>query len=154
MVFQYAVVNWAWSSTHHHARSLKNNSNSTIELNDFAPSVPLSLMTNGEFLASSDTGVKLFSENTDNNVYPFFEIDEKNICKKVVIHFDYISKKETISCTVFHTGTLSICGKLKEGKLKNRDSSYRQRLIIASIISAIISALSTSIFALLLSLFN
>ena len=22
MVFQYAVVNWAWSSTHHHARSL------------------------------------------------------------------------------------------------------------------------------------
>ena len=23
MVFQYAVVNWAWSSTHHHARSLK-----------------------------------------------------------------------------------------------------------------------------------
>ena len=24
MVFQYAVVNWAWSSTHHHARSLRN----------------------------------------------------------------------------------------------------------------------------------
>ena len=23
MVFQYADVNWAWSSTHHHARSLK-----------------------------------------------------------------------------------------------------------------------------------
>ncbi len=23
MVFQYAVVNWAWSSTHHHARSLE-----------------------------------------------------------------------------------------------------------------------------------
>ena len=23
MVFQYAVVNWAWSSTHHHARSLR-----------------------------------------------------------------------------------------------------------------------------------
>ncbi|MEY8335451.1 hypothetical protein AALB53_20490, partial [Lachnospiraceae bacterium 47-T17] len=22
VVFQYAVVNWAWSSTHHHARSL------------------------------------------------------------------------------------------------------------------------------------
>ena len=25
MVFQYADVNWAWSSTHHHARSLINN---------------------------------------------------------------------------------------------------------------------------------
>ena len=31
MVFQYAVVNWAWSSTHHHARSLIK---STDKLND------------------------------------------------------------------------------------------------------------------------
>lgn len=35
MVFQYAVVNWAWSSTHHHARSL-------TYLNDYA--YPLNTM--------------------------------------------------------------------------------------------------------------
>ena len=31
MVFQYAIVNWAWSSTHHHARSLKNISDKFID---------------------------------------------------------------------------------------------------------------------------
>lgn len=129
---------------------IKNNSNSIIELNDFAPSVPLSLITNGEFLVSSDIGVKLFSKNIDNNVYPLFEVDENNMCQKVIIHFDYISKKETISCTVFHTNSLSVSvnGKLKDGKLKNIENSYRQRQIVTAVISACISALITSLFAL------
>ena len=35
MVFQYAVVNWAWSSTHHHARSLKKEYISIIPTPDF-----------------------------------------------------------------------------------------------------------------------
>lgn len=113
---------------------IKNNSNSIIEPNDFAPSVPLSLITNGEFLVSSNTGVKLFSKNTNNNVYPLFEVDENNICQKLIIHFDYIAKKETISCTVFHTGKLTVFGKLKEGKIKNSELIKSPFLFIEEIL--------------------
>ena len=111
---------------------IKNNSNSIIDTNDFAPSVPLSLITNGEFLTSSDTGVKLFAENTSNNVYPLFEVNENSMCQKVIIHFDYIAKNETIRCTVFHTNSLSINGKLKDGKLKNKDKSIDWKHLIIS----------------------
>lgn len=123
---------------------IKNNSNSIIEPNDFAPSVPLSLMTNGKFLVSSDTGVKLFSENTGNNVYPLFEFDEKNICKKVIIHFDYIAKKEIIYCTVFHTSSISLNGKLKDGniktvELKTNISLLNTACIILGVLTSIVS---------------
>lgn len=132
---------------------IKNNSNSIIEPNDFAPSVPLSLITTGEFLTSSDTGVKLFSENNDNNVYPLFEIDKNNMCQKVIVHFDYISKKETISCTVFHTNSLFVNGKLKDGKLKNTENSYQQKLLITAMSSVIITILATILFDLFIRFF-
>lgn len=131
---------------------IKNNSNSIIEPNDFAPSVPLSLTTNGEFFASSDTGVRLFSKNTDNNVYPLFEVDENNICKRLIIHFDYISKKETISCTVFHTGALDIKGKLKEGKIKNSEDVNKIYYLRYNVISTIIAIIT--IISSLLIIFN
>lgn len=129
---------------------IKNNSNSIIEPNDFAPSAPLSLITNGEFLTSSNTGVKLFAENTSNNVYPLFEVDENSICQKVIIHFDYIAKNETICCTVFHTNSLSINGKLKDGKLKNKDKSIDwKHLIISFIIGLVIPLILAFIKTLL-----
>ena len=131
---------------------IKNDSNSIIEPDDFAPSVPLSLITNGEFLASSDTGVKLFSENNNdyNNVYPLFEVDDNNICKKLIIHFDYISKKETISCTVFHTGSLNVNGKLKEGKIRNSESESNLTHFRLSIISGIICIIITIVINIIL----
>lgn len=125
---------------------IKNKSNTIIEPNDFAPSVPLSLITTGEFLASSDTGVKLFSENTDNNVYPLFELDENGMCQKVLIHFDYISKKETISCTVFHTNSLNIIGKLKDGKIVNSTDE----LTISNTIPAILGMILIILLVILI----
>lgn len=130
---------------------IRNNGNSIIEPSDFAPSAPLSLITDGEFLINSNTGTKLLSENDYNNVYPFIETDENNICKKTTICFDYISKKETISCTVFHTGSLTIYGKLKDGKLKNNVKNFEFSQLI---ISAIIGAIITSIFSIIIMLFQ
>lgn len=126
---------------------IKNNSNSIIEPNDFAPSVPLSLVTNGEFLTSSDTGVILFSKNTDNNVYPLCELNDSDICQRLLIHFDYISKKEVISCTVFHTGSLDVNGKLKDGKMKNSELTkssflpFFQGILVSITATLIVSSL-------------
>lgn len=124
---------------------IKNNSNSIIEPNDFAPSVPLSLITKGEFLVFSNTGVKLFSENTSNNVYPLFEVDDNIVCQKVIIHFDYIAKKETISCTVFHTDSLSVSGKIKDGKLE--ENSKKTNLIKYFIRGIIFGLITSYIFS-------
>lgn len=129
---------------------IKNNGNSIIERSDFAPSAPLSLKTDGQFLINSDTGTKLLTENNCNSVYPLIETDENGICKKTIINFDYISKKETISCTVFHTGTLSICGKLKDGKLKNNEKIFKiNEVILGAIMGAFISSIGSILIFLL-----
>lgn len=123
---------------------IKNNSNCIIEFNDFAPAVPLSLITEGEFLIFSDTGIKLFSGNTSNNVHPLFEVDDNNVCQKILIHFDYIAKKEIISCTVFHTDSLSVRGKLKDGKLE--ENSKKTSLIKHFIRGGICGLITAYIF--------
>lgn len=121
----------------------KNIGNCIIEPSDFAPSAPLSLITDGEFLISEDTGTHIFTENDSNRVSPIMEINN-NVCRKSTIQFDYIAKNETISCTVFHTGSVCISGKLKDGKLKNSDEKSRIPFILSTII-AIISSLTTII---------
>lgn len=94
-----------------------NNGNCIIEKNDFVPLAPLSVTTTGKFIADSKNGMTLFTKNEYNNVYPLFRYDEADVCTGVIIAFDYISKKESITCTVFHTGSIEFGGKLKEGKI-------------------------------------
>lgn len=102
---------------------IKNNGNSIIEPKDFAPSFPLTIATTGEFFVDlnddAEITTPLFSENNFNKV--FFQIipTEDEEFKKIAIQFDYIPKKSTIICEVFHTGSLSINGRLKEGKIIN-----------------------------------
>lgn len=122
---------------------IKNIGNCIIEPSDFAPSAPLSLITDGEFLISEDTGTHILTENDSNRVSPIMEINN-NVCRKSTIKFDYIAKNETISCTVFHTGPVCISGKLKDGKLKNSDEKSKIPFIISTVI-AIISSLTTII---------
>lgn len=122
---------------------IKNIGNCIIEPSDFAPSAPLSLITDGEFLISEDTETHILTENDSNRVSPIMEI-HNNVCRKSTIQFDYIAKNETISCTVFHTGSVCISGKLKDGKIKNSDEKSKIPLIISTVI-AIISSLTTII---------
>lgn len=125
---------------------IKNTGNCIIEPSDFAPSAPLSLITDGEFLINEDTGTKILTENDFNRVIPVMEISD-NVCWKSTIQFDYIAKNETISCTVFHTGSICISGKLKDGKIKNNDEKSKIPLIISTAI-AIISSITTIVLSL------
>ncbi len=122
---------------------IKNIGNCIIEHSDFAPSAPLSLITDGEFLVNEDTGRHILTENDFNRVIPIMEINN-NVCRKSTIQFDYIAKNEIISCTVFHTGSLCISGKLKDGKIKNSEEKSKMPFIISTVI-AIISSLTTII---------
>ncbi len=126
---------------------IKNIGNCIIEPSDFAPSTPLSLITDGEFLISEDTGTQILTENNFNNVSPLLEIDN-DVCRKSIIQFDYIAKNETISCTVFHTGTVYLSGKLKEGQIINNNGETLKIPFIISTTIAIISSIITIISSL------
>lgn len=119
---------------------IKNTGNCIIEPSDFAPSAPLSLITDGEFLINEDTGTEILSKNDFNKIIPIIEMDD-NICRKSTIQFDYIAKNETIFCTVFHTGAICISGKLKDGEIKNNDEKSKIPFIISTVI-AIISSMA------------
>lgn len=97
--------------------TFKNIGNTTIEKRDFAPSYPLSISTTGKFLIDQIDGYKFFSYNKANNVSPIFNSNENGNCSHIIIDFDYIPKKDTISCYILHTGKISFSGILKEGKI-------------------------------------
>lgn len=130
--------------------TIKNIGNSIIEKNDFAPSCPISIYTDGKFLVDESNGMNLFPLNKANNVYPLFEVDENNgTCDKIIVTFDYLSKKEELTCVIFHTGNISFNGVLKDGKIitpiENEKRKKRNSLIyqiFLFIIGAIFTLLS------------
>lgn len=136
--------------------NIKNNGNTIIEPNDFAPSAPLSLTTDGEFLITSGNEIKIIPENTYNNIHLLMEKDGDNICKEANIQFDFISKKDTILCTVFHTDPcVHISGKIKEGNIRHiglkTDISLTNASIIGCIFGATITGLLSLVYFLLIS---
>lgn len=96
---------------------IENTGNSLIVANDF--SFPLTIATTGEFFLDLKDNIVTPSslQNLLSNVYLQFDSSEGNILKKLLIEFDYIPKKSSISFKIYHTGRLSITGKLKDGKV-------------------------------------
>lgn len=131
--------------------SIRNAGNTVMEPDDFAPAAQLSLATNGEFLTASDNEIKLIPENSYNKISLLMDNTEENICKKAQIEFDYISKKDIILCTMFHTTpSLHITGKLKEGDIRNTGIRTDISLTNASIIGVIFGATITGFFSLIM----
>lgn len=145
------VIDNLYSST----ITIKNIGNSIIEKQDFAPLCPLSVLTNGKFLVDESNGINLFPLNKANNVYPLFEINEDNgACNRFVIAFDYISKKEELTCSIFHTGEISVKGELKDGKFLNEEDTIanvksKMRFLFAflAFLLSLISSILTLFFS-------
>lgn len=97
--------------------TIKNIGNTTIEKQNFAPSHPLSIYTTEKFLIDQEEGFKFFSYNKSNDVHPIFNLNENGNCNHIIIDFDYISTKDTLSCYILHTGNISFGGVLKDGKI-------------------------------------
>ena len=98
--------------------TIQNIGNCIIETSDFALSNPLSLITDEEFLINKDPHTPTFTKNDSNHVSLHMEMTN-GTCKKSLIQFDYIAKKECIYCNVFHTGKIHVSGHLKDGKIIN-----------------------------------
>ncbi len=127
---------------------IRNIGNCIIEKDDFAPLAPLAVTTTGEFMTDTKNGMKLNTYDEYNNVYPLFISSENGKCTHVSIAFDYISKKEAISCTIFHTGSLNFNGKLKEGKILDNNKSWKNNLNHITILTITSAILSVAVFVL------
>lgn len=114
---------------------IKNIGNCIIEDSDFDPSMPLSLITDGEIIIINESEIQIFTE--ENNPY-----------KSGKIQFNYIAKKQTISYTIFHTtSSIWFSGTLKDGIIiDNIDEKSKNISIISSIVAVI--ALLINIFIL------
>lgn len=153
--YHYNEINNLYSST----ITIKNIGNCVIEKQDFAPSSPISLSTNGQFLIDETNKINLFPSNKVNNVYPLFKNDNDNNCNHITITFDYISKKENLTCSLFHTGNIFFNGVLKDGEIislnENEDqqnpniSTFTSEFIGASL-STILGAIITGLVSLLI----
>lgn len=135
--------------------TIKNIGNSVIEKNDFAPSCPISLSTDGKFLVDESNRMNLFPLNKANNVYPIFETDTTHrINNKIIIAFDYISKKEELTCSLFHTGDISFNGILKDGEIISYQESVKRKKIFMRILDFIIPTIVSMISILLTAYFT
>ena len=108
--------------------SIKNIGNSTIEKQDFATTCPILISTNGYFLLNKENDIHFYPVHKSNNIYPIFDINNSNErCNHIIITFDYLSKYESFSCSLFHTGDISFDGILKEGEILNNAYISKRR---------------------------
>lgn len=116
--------------------TIKNIGNSIIEKNDFAPSFPLSIKTNGKFLTNEKTQIELCPSNKANNANPIFD----ETANRIYIDFDFLSPNDTLKCSILHTDDIILEGALKDGKLitplerikiQNRKNILKNIIVIA-----------------------
>lgn len=111
-----------------------NSGNSIIDKNDFSLSNPLSFITNGEFLINKTNKTNLINSNKNENLNVTL-IEENARIRKLNIEFDYISKNEFITFTVFHTDNIFFNGKLKDGKIINLNNNSKYKLFFINLIN-------------------
>lgn len=120
--------------------TFRNIGNCIIETSDFALSAPLSLITDGEFLINRDLDTQMTTKDAPNQVSLHMEMAD-GACKKSIIQFDYIPKKERMSFNVFHTGEIQVSGQLKDGKIINitgaMEKNDEEQIITLSILGII-----------------
>lgn len=129
---------------------IKNIGNDTLDVNDFAELNKLSLITDGVFLINSADELEITKSNKYMKVAPTLISTNK-----IELSFDYFDLKDEVSCSVFHTGNIKVCGSIKNGKIINdtqieKFNRFRQK------IEKIIPILITLIFfiSFVLSVYN
>ena len=134
--------------------TIKNIGNVSIEKQDLATNYPLSISTNGQFLLNKSNGIDFYPIHKANNITPIIDFDKSNnLCNHIIINFDYISKNDEFTCSIFHTGDISFDGILKDGEIISyKDAIQRKKTImrvldfIIPIIVSVLSILFTSYF--------
>ena len=122
---------------------IRNEGNDIIEKQDFASANTLSISTSGCFILDKNGEIKQEIEAINADTYCTLNDNVENDRQKADVLFDYISKKEEVVVTLFHTEPISISGKLKDGKIiEKKEIDTKQRYITIS--TLILSALMFS----------
>lgn len=91
---------------------IKNTGNDIIESSDITPIVPINILTSDRFLLIDSDKYHVSTSNDKTNP----TIEEKDN-SNLVVHFDFIKPKDTISITLLHNGDISVSGDLKDGDI-------------------------------------
>lgn len=119
--------------------TIKNIGNVNIEKQDLATNCPLSISTNGQFLLNKSNEIDFYPIHKANNITPIIEFDNSsNLCNHIIINFDYISRNDEFTCSIFHTGDISFDGILKEGEIISYKDALRRRKTIMRVLDFII----------------
>ena len=135
--------------------TIKNIGNVNIEKQDLATNYPLSISTNGQFLLNKSNGIDFYPIHKANNITPIINFENSNnLCNHIIINFDYISKNDEFTCSIFHTGDISFDGVLKDGEIISYKEAMKRRKTIMRVIDMIIPVIASAISILLTSYFT
>lgn len=130
---------------YHSTITIKNIGNTIIEEHDFAPSKPLSILTDGQFIPSN-IEIEVFDESV--NFHLLFNKDDAGVnLNKCIANFDYIPKKSKIIWSIFHTGNIDIGGALKDGRIiDEKVIKSRNRFVVQDLPSIVVATLIIAFF--------
>lgn len=133
---------------------IKNIGNTIINLEDIATNSPLSIHSKGQIMFDKQINSKLLKDYNENNIQLNFESDKSGMCSNVVINFDFLSKKQTITFSLIHTTKkVDFNGVIKGGEVFEEkeainilnDSSNIKKVVLPCIILSIFIGLIFSL---------
>lgn len=117
--------------------TFKNIGNSIVEKTDFSQSDPISILTDGEFL---------FNEACNNTLPVFVNTETRKVCNKMILDFEFLSKKDTLLCTFVHTGNIEVSVTEKTAKLIDNKIIEKRNFFIRRMLYTLFQGLFTIIF--------
>lgn len=107
---------------------IKNIGNDTLNPTDFPELNKLSITTDGIFLVNSISELEITKSNK------FMKVTSLLISPQIIeFSFDYFDPKNEFSFSIFHTGSIEVCGSIKNGKIINdtqieKFNRYKQKI--------------------------
>jgi len=135
---------------------LKNFGNTSIGEGDFLKGAPLAVRVSGEYFLP-DNLISCIDKMTDPIIGAYLEVKGDDL----IVHFDHFPAGKSINLNLFHTGALTIEGRLKSGNLMEDYQFYRSNKALAKqilfyitlAIAAIIILLNKELLAITASIF-
>lgn len=130
-----------------------NTGNQNIESADFAQAAPLTIVTDGKFF-DPEGSLAVISRGGQASSFSITRQSQQAI----LLNFDYVKPKQVFSISVLHSGSISVCGTLKAGKITKSITNTKSNRITSAIVTVwrIVSTfgMATSALLILLNFFG
>lgn len=118
--------------------TIKNIGNSIIEKSDFSSPYPIVFLTSGQFLVDISKQ-NVISPKIKQSLISYKGASTNNTdkCNILTINFEYLSKKQELNFTVFHTENIKFCSIIKDGKIVNEAKINSRKKRFSNIINQV-----------------